>query len=71
MIRRYGARTWDNIHLTKKAQLADLIDVDNSSPGVQQPTGFAVLRQAADTFDSLIQEARQQGVRIRALALGY
>ena len=37
--------------MTKKAHLADLIDVDNSSPGVQQPTGFAVLRQAADTFD--------------------
>ena len=71
MIRRYGARTWDNIHVTKKAHLADLIDVDNSSPGVQPPSGFAVLRQAADTFDSLIKEARQQGVRMRALGSAW
>ena len=53
MIRRHGARTWNNIHLTKKAKLADLIDVDNSAPGAVMPTGFAVLKQTADAFDSL------------------
>jgi FAD/FMN-containing dehydrogenase len=71
MIRRHGARTWNNIHLTKKAELADLIDVDNSAPGAVMPTGFAVLKQTADAFDSLIQEARQQGVRLRALGSAW
>jgi hypothetical protein len=30
-----------------------------------------VLRQAADTFESLIQEARQQDVRLRALGSAW
>ena len=70
MIRRYGPRTWDNIHLTEKTRLADLIDVDNSAAGAVQPSGFALLKQTAQTLDSLIQEARQ-GVRMRALGSAW
>ena len=71
MIRRYGPRDWDNIHLTKRVHLADLIDVDNTVAGGPPLTGFAVLKQAADTFQSLITEARQQGIRIRGLGSAW
>ena len=71
MIRHYGPRTWDNVHFTKQARLADLIDVDNSSAAGTQPTGFAVLKQTADTFESLIADARQQGIRMRGLGSGW
>ena len=51
--------------------MADLIDVDNSAAGAVQPSGFALLKQTAQTLDSLIQEARQQGVRMRALGSAW
>lgn len=71
MIRRNGAQSWKNVHVTQKAQLADLIDIDNSAAGGPQPTGFALLKQAARDLDGLVQEARQQGKKIRALGSAW
>jgi FAD/FMN-containing dehydrogenase len=71
MIRRQGPQTWKNVHATKKANLADLIDVDNSVATGPQPTGFALLRQAARDIDGLVQQAAQQGKKIRALGSGW
>jgi FAD/FMN-containing dehydrogenase len=71
MIRRNGAQRWKNVHVTKEAQLADLIDIDNSVVGGPQPVGFALLKQAAREIDGLVQQARQQGTKIRALGAGW
>jgi FAD/FMN-containing dehydrogenase len=71
MIRRNGAQKWKNVHATFEAKLDDLIDVDNSAATGPQPTGLALLRQAARDLDGLVQEARQQGKRIRALGSGW
>ena len=71
MIRRNGAQTWKNVHVTKEARLDDLIDIDNSVSGGAQPTGFALLKQAARDIDAIVREARQKGKRIRALGSGW
>ena len=72
MITRQGAQTWTNIHVTEKTHLDALISVDNSRPPqAHKPTGFDDLRQAAEELDALIQEACQQGKRVRALGSGW
>ena len=71
MIRRTGAQSWHNVHLTAHANVADLIDVDNALPGNEPPTPFALLRQAARDLDALAREAADRGVRVRALGSGW
>lgn len=72
MITRDGPQQWANVHVTAKAQLADLILVDNSAPaGTPQPNTLDALRQAARDLDGLVQQARQQGKRVRALGSGW
>ena len=71
MIRRNGPQKWKNIHVTYKTHVDDLIDIDNSAVSGAQPTGFALLKQAAQDVDGLVQEARQQGKKIRALGSGW
>jgi len=71
MIRRHGPRKWKNIHVTQQARLDDLIDIDNSVFSGAQPSGFALLKQAAREIDGLVQEARQRGKRMRALGSGW
>lgn len=72
MITREGPQKWANVHVTAKAQLAGLIQVDNSAPaGTPQPRGLEALRQTARDLDQLIQQAKQQGKRVRALGSGW
>jgi len=71
MIRKHGPRTWKNVHVTQQARLEDLIDIDNSAEGALQPAGFALLQQAARDLDRLAREARQRGVKVRALGSGW
>jgi FAD/FMN-containing dehydrogenase len=71
VIRRSGPRTWNNIHVTKTVDIADLIDIDNASASGGQATGFDLLKQAAHDFDALVQEARYSGVQIRALGSSW
>jgi FAD/FMN-containing dehydrogenase len=72
MITRDGAQPWSNVHVTVKTQLSDLIMVDNSVPaGTPEPSTMAMLRNAARDVGGLIQQARQQGKRIRALGSGW
>ena len=71
MIRRLGPQRWKNIHATKEAQLADLVDIDNSVASGPQPIGFALLQQAARDMDGLVQQAKQQGRRMRGLGSSW
>lgn len=71
MIRRTGPQQWKNIHVTKKVDLEDLIDIDNASPGGAQPTGFGLLKQAAKDLDALVQDALAKGKPIRALGSAW
>jgi FAD/FMN-containing dehydrogenase len=71
MIRRNGAGPWRNVHVTETTRLDDLIDIDNSSSSGPQPAGLELLTQAARDLDALVQQARAQGRRIRALGSGW
>ena len=71
MIKRHGAQTWRNVHVTQQTQLDELIDIDNSAASGEAPTGLARLAQAAGQFAALIQEARQRGRRMRGLGSGW
>jgi len=71
MIRRNGAQRWENIHITQRADLDDLLDIDNSAPGGNDLRGFDLLKQTAQDLDQLIQQARQQRRRIRALGSAW
>ncbi len=72
MITRRGPKKWNNVHVTVKTELRDLIDIDNSSaPGAPQPKGMAVLRQASEALDALAREARDKGQHMRALGSGW
>lgn len=70
MIRRSGPQSWKNIHVTKKVQLRDLIDIDNAGD-IAQPTPFNLLSQAARDLDALVQEACHSGVQVRALGSAW
>jgi FAD/FMN-containing dehydrogenase len=72
MITRDGPQPWQNVHVTVKTQLSDLIQIDNSAPaGTPQPGSMAALRQAARDLDKLVRDARQQGKRMKALGSGW
>ena len=72
MITRDGPQKWANVHVTAKAQLADLIQIDNSVPlGTPQPKPLEALRLVAKDLDAVVQQARQQGKHVRALGSGW
>jgi hypothetical protein len=71
MIRRNGARAWQNVHATKRARVDDLIDVDNSAPGSAHLEWIELLRQAARDMDTLAAEARVRRKCIRALGSAW
>jgi FAD/FMN-containing dehydrogenase len=71
MIRRNGPAEWRNVHVTERTRLDDLIDIDNSSTSGSQPAGLGRLKQAARDLDALVQQARAQGRRMRALGSGW
>jgi len=71
MIRRNGAQSWRNVHITEETAVEDLIDIDNSSASGVITPGFDFLRQAASELDTIVQQAEQQGKRVRALGSGW
>lgn len=72
MITRRGSRDWSNVHLTEETELADLIFVDNSTPpGSPSLNGFDLLTQIAKDINGVIQDAKDNGKRVRALGSGW
>ncbi len=72
MISHDGPQAWNNVHVTVKTQVSDLVMVDNSVPaGTPKPSVMGLLRQTARDINTLIQEARQKGKRVRALGSGW
>ena len=71
MIRRTGKQKWNNVHVTKRATLDDLVDIDNSTYSGQHLEGIAILRNTAKELDTLVQEAQQKERRVRALGSGW
>ena len=71
MIVKTGPRKWQNIHVTYKTEVENLINVDNSKPAGGIVSGFELFTQAAKDIDSLILEAKNQGKKIRAIGAAW
>ena len=71
MIEFTGPQEWVNIHVTRKTRLANLVNIRNGSADVPEPRGFDQLMLAARDVDSVLQQARQQGKRVRAYGSGW
>lgn len=71
MIRRNGAKTWKNIHVTTKLELEDLIDVDNSNAQGHSVSNYEILNQTSDDINSLIKEAKLNNKHIRAIGAAW
>jgi len=71
MLRRNGPKKWHNAHITFRTKVADLIDIDNVDSSGNEPTGFALLRNAAETMHQLVLEAKSARKRLRAIGAGW
>ena len=71
MIRRNGRTEWNNIHLTVKLALDDLIDIDNSNPQGFSMTQYEVLNQTAVDINNLVKEAATAKKKIRAIGSAW
>ncbi|CAN5629778.1 hypothetical protein BH23GEM10_BH23GEM10_00020 [soil metagenome] len=71
MIQRRGPKNWENVHVTERVRVKDLIDVDNSAPGGVQLDWLGLLRQAARDLNALAAEAARSGERVRALGSAW
>lgn len=71
MIRRTGPRKWNNIHVTTKLNLEDLIDVDNSNAQGHSLDQYETLNQASTDINNLVKEARTKKKRLRAIGSAW
>lgn len=66
-----GAQEWNGVHVTHKTTVAELIDVDNVGPDGALLTGFEMFRQAGESLDQVIREARDAKQRVLAIGSGW
>lgn len=71
MIRRNGPRKWNNVHVTMRLNLEDLIDIDNSNAQGHALDKYETLNQASKDINDLIKEARAKKKRIRAIGSAW
>jgi hypothetical protein len=64
---RHGPQRWTNYHGTGSADLADLVELANSTA----ETGREALREVAHDVLSLLQAARDAGIQVRPLGSGW
>jgi hypothetical protein len=62
---------WNGVHVTHKTTVAELINVDNVGPDGTVLTGFDMFRQAGESLDELIRQARDAGQRVLAIGSGW
>jgi hypothetical protein len=71
MIRRNGKKAWNNIHVTVKQTVEDLIDIDNSNAQGLQNDKYGILNHTSSDINRLIQEAGEKGKRVRAIGSAW
>ena len=64
---RHGARRWTNYHGTASADLADLVELTNSTGSGAR----AILSEVAGDVLTLLQSARAAGIQVRPLGSGW
>ncbi|MEP7142017.1 MAG: hypothetical protein ABI707_04055 [Ferruginibacter sp.] len=71
MIRRNGKKDWNNIHVTVKQTVEDLIDIDNSNPEGLSLSRVEILNQASGSINEMIKEAVLKKKGIRAIGSSW
>jgi hypothetical protein len=66
-----GRQEWNGVHVTHKTTVAELINVDNVGPGGTLLTGFEMFRQAGESLDEVIRQARDAEQRALAIGSGW
>ena len=66
-----GPQEWNGAHVTHKTTVSELIDVDNVGPDGTLLTGFEMFRQAGESLDQIVQEAREAEERVLAIGAGW
>ena len=71
MIRRNGKKNWNNIHVTIKQTVEDLIDIDNTNAKGFSLNKYEILNQTSSDINGLIKEAGAKNKRIRAIGSAW
>ena len=66
-----GPQPWNGVHVTHLTTVAELIDIDNVGPDGTLLAGFDMFRQAGESLDQVIREARDAGERILPIGAGW
>ncbi|HWF50785.1 MAG TPA: FAD-binding protein [Solirubrobacteraceae bacterium] len=66
-----GRQEWNGVHVTHKTTVAELINVDNVGSDGTLLTGFEMFRQAGESLDEVIRQARDAGQRALAIGSGW
>lgn len=66
-----GPQAWNGAHVTHKTTVAELIDIDNVGPDGTLLTGFDMFRQAGESLDEVIRQARDAEQRVLAIGAGW
>jgi FAD/FMN-containing dehydrogenase len=66
-----GPQPWAGVHVTHRTTVADIVDIDNVGPDHTLLTGFDMFRNAGESLDTLIRDARDAGKRILPIGSGW
>jgi FAD/FMN-containing dehydrogenase len=66
-----GPQEWNGVHVTHKTTVAELINVDNVGADGTLLTGFDMFRQAGESLDQVIREARDAEQKVLAIGSGW
>jgi hypothetical protein len=64
-------QAWNGVHVTHKTTVAELVNVDNVGPDGTVLTGFDMFREAGESLDEVIRQARDAGQRVLAIGSGW
>jgi FAD binding domain len=66
-----GRQAWNGVHVTHKTTVTELINVDNVGRDGKLLTGFDMFRQAGESLDVVIRQAREADQRVLAIGSGW
>ncbi|MGV1047754.1 MAG: FAD-binding protein [Solirubrobacterales bacterium] len=66
-----GPQEWNGVHVTHKTTVDELINVDNVGPDGTLLGGFEMFRQAGESLDEVIRQARDAEQRVLAIGSGW
>lgn len=68
---KQGPQEWAGVHVTNRTTVAEIINVDNVGPKGALLAGWEMFRNAGDSLDLVIRQARAAGTRILPIGAGW